>query len=513
MRARRQRGRRRDRRQRGARPDRADGQRPRRRPVRDRLGSRRPGRLHGLNGSGRSPRSLTLAELQQRGLDAHPAARPAAGDGARLRRRLVRAARRVRQAADGSGARAGDPLRARGLSRQRADRLLLAAERARPRASTPASPRPSCPAAGRRAKGEIFRNPALAATLDRDRQRRPRRVLRRADRRRHRRLHGARGRLPVARGPRGASQRVGRAGLDELPRTSRCGSCRPTARASPRCRSSTSSRASTWPGAGFGSAGPPALFRRGQEARLRGPRAVLRRPRLRRRAGRRADHQGVRGRAPRADPAASAPRAAIPPAIRHSNDGDTIYLTTADEQGNMVSLIQSNYRGMGSGMCPDGLGFGLQDRGELFDLTEGRANTYAPGKRPFHTIIPAFVTQGGEPWLAFGVMGGAHAAAGAGADRHEPGRLRHEPAGGRRRAARPARRMQRADRRAHDRRRRGLRRERLSRGDRARADGARPRIGPHRRRLRRLPGHHARSGPACTTGRTESRKDGQAAGY
>jgi gamma-glutamyltranspeptidase/glutathione hydrolase len=72
----------------------------------------------------------------------------------------------------------------------------------------------------------------------------------------------------------------------------------------------------------------------------------------------------------------------------------------------MVSLIQSNYRGMGSGMCPDGLGFCLQDRGELFDLTEGRANTYAPGKRPFHTIIPAFITRGGEPWIAFGVMGG-----------------------------------------------------------------------------------------------------------
>ncbi len=87
--------------------------------------------------------------------------------------------------------------------------------------------------------------------------------------------------------------------------------------------------------------------------------------------------------------------------------GDTVYLATADAAGNMVSLIQSNYRGMGSGMTPDGLGFVLQDRGELFDLAEGRANTYAPGKRPFHTIIPAFLTRGGEPWIAFGVMGGA----------------------------------------------------------------------------------------------------------
>ena len=73
----------------------------------------------------------------------------------------------------------------------------------------------------------------------------------------------------------------------------------------------------------------------------------------------------------------------------------------------MVSLIQSNYRGFGSGMCPDGLGFCLQDRGELFDLRAGQFNTYAPGKRPFHTIIPAFVTKDQKPYMSFGVMGGA----------------------------------------------------------------------------------------------------------
>ena len=88
-------------------------------------------------------------------------------------------------------------------------------------------------------------------------------------------------------------------------------------------------------------------------------------------------------------------------------EGDTIYLTVADQDRNMVSLIQSNYRGMGSGMCPDGLGFCLQDRGELFDLEPGHPNSYAPGKRPFHTIIPAFVTKDGKPFLSFGVMGGA----------------------------------------------------------------------------------------------------------
>jgi len=90
----------------------------------------------------------------------------------------------------------------------------------------------------------------------------------------------------------------------------------------------------------------------------------------------------------------------------HKLDGDTIYMTTADRWGNMVSLIQSNYRGMGSGMSPPGLGFILQDRGELFVLKDGHANTYAPGKRPFHTIIPAFITKDGAPWLSFGVMGG-----------------------------------------------------------------------------------------------------------
>mgnify|MGYP006266052125 CR=1 FL=1 len=88
------------------------------------------------------------------------------------------------------------------------------------------------------------------------------------------------------------------------------------------------------------------------------------------------------------------------------SQGETIYLTVADRAGNMISLIQSNYRGMGSGMVPPGLGFMLQDRGELFSLADGQANTYAPGKRPFHTIIPAFVTREGKPWLSFGVMGG-----------------------------------------------------------------------------------------------------------
>jgi len=81
-------------------------------------------------------------------------------------------------------------------------------------------------------------------------------------------------------------------------------------------------------------------------------------------------------------------------------------MTVADQWGNMVSLIQSNYRGMGSGMTPYELGFILQDRGELFSLDENHFNCYEPGKRPFHTIIPAFVTKDGKPYMSFGVMGG-----------------------------------------------------------------------------------------------------------
>lgn len=87
--------------------------------------------------------------------------------------------------------------------------------------------------------------------------------------------------------------------------------------------------------------------------------------------------------------------------------GDTIYLTTADAEGNMVSLIQSNYRGFGSGIVVPGLGFGFQDRGEMFVMEPGHPNVYAPGKRPFHTIIPGFITKDGQPLISFGVMGGA----------------------------------------------------------------------------------------------------------
>ena len=97
----------------------------------------------------------------------------------------------------------------------------------------------------------------------------------------------------------------------------------------------------------------------------------------------------------------------LPAGTRELEEGDTIYLTVADADGNMVSLIQSNYRGMGSGMTPGDLGFVLQNRAELFALDENHANVVEPGKRPFHTIIPAFVMKDGEPLISFGLMGGS----------------------------------------------------------------------------------------------------------
>jgi gamma-glutamyltranspeptidase/glutathione hydrolase len=101
--------------------------------------------------------------------------------------------------------------------------------------------------------------------------------------------------------------------------------------------------------------------------------------------------------------ASSSPGYGDPRAIRA---GDTIYLSAADADGNMVSLIQSNYHGFGSGVTVERFGFGLQNRGSSFALEDGHANAYEPGKRPFHTIIPAFAFAP-EALLAFGVMGAA----------------------------------------------------------------------------------------------------------
>ena len=105
----------------------------------------------------------------------------------------------------------------------------------------------------------------------------------------------------------------------------------------------------------------------------------------------------------RATPAFT-PGALIAPKLE--GPGDTTYLTVADKDGMMVSLIQSNYRGMGGGLVADGLGFMFQDRGELYSLDPAHPNAYAPAKRPFQTIIPAFIRKDGKPWMSFGLMGG-----------------------------------------------------------------------------------------------------------
>ncbi|TMH55182.1 MAG: gamma-glutamyltransferase, partial [Betaproteobacteria bacterium] len=84
----------------------------------------------------------------------------------------------------------------------------------------------------------------------------------------------------------------------------------------------------------------------------------------------------------------------------------TVYLTAADASGMMVSLIQSNYMGFGSGIVVPGTGISLQNRGTGFSLQTGHPNRVGPGKRPFHTIIPGFVTRDGAPYASFGVMGG-----------------------------------------------------------------------------------------------------------
>ena len=143
----------------------------------------------------------------------------------------------------------------------------------------------------------------------------------------------------------------------------------------------------------------------------------------------RADLEGIRRRAGQADrPQAGRPagRAAADSKAR----SDTIYLTAADSDGNMVSLIQSIYHGWGSGYVPDGLGFCLQNRGQLFALDPSHLNKLEPHKRPFHTIIPAFVTKAGRPVFSFGVMGGDFQPQGHVAGPDEPPRLRHvAPAG------------------------------------------------------------------------------------
>ena len=106
------------------------------------------------------------------------------------------------------------------------------------------------------------------------------------------------------------------------------------------------------------------------------------------------------------------PKQATAPATKRTQQGGTVYLTTADRWGNMVSMIYSVYDALGSGVTVPGYGFVLHDRGALFSLDPASPNVIAPRKRPFHTIIPAFVMHDGQPLISFGLMGGSMQAQG-----------------------------------------------------------------------------------------------------
>ncbi len=147
----------------------------------------------------------------------------------------------------------------------------------------------------------------------------------------------------------------------------------------------------------------PSLDDRGQEAGLRRSSQILRRPRVFAPADRRADLEALCRRASKS----AEPRARNPdPTPGEPAQADTIYMTVVDKDFNCVSLIQSNFHGFGSHHVPGDLGFVLQNRGCQFALDPHHLNRLEPRKRPFHTIIPAFITKGGQPWLSFGLMGG-----------------------------------------------------------------------------------------------------------
>ena len=361
------------------------------------------GRLHGLNGSGRSPRSLTLAELRGRGLDRMPAygplpvSVPGCVDGwFTLHDRFGTLPMAQILAPAIRYAREGFP-----VTELIAHYWEL---NARGRRDQPGFADTFLPGGQAPRKGEVFRNPGLARTLEeladggRDAFYRGRIADVIADQmvdiggyltREDLAAHMSQWVEPVSTSYRGVE-------LWELP---------PNGQGIAALEMLNVLEGFDVAGAGFGSTDHLHWFVEAKKlafadrARFYADPDFVDIPV----DGLVSKEYGDRQRARVGDRAARSVDAGNP-ALEH---GDTIYLATGDGSGLMVSLIQSNYRGMGSGVCPPGLGFGLQDRGELFDLAEGRANTYEPGKRPFHTIIPAFLTRDGEPWCAFGVMGGA----------------------------------------------------------------------------------------------------------
>ncbi len=182
--------------------------------------------------------------------------------------------------------------------------------------------------------------------------------------------------------------------------------------------------------------------------------------------------------------------------------GDTIYLTAADGDGNVISFIQSLFASFGAGIVAGDTGITLSNRASGFVLTPGHPNQIGPRKRPLHTLVPAMVTKDGRPWLSFGVMGGDNQAQGHAQVVMNADRLRHARAGRRRGGAHAPHGRRAGARERH--RRRGARGARSARAPAARW----PR--PHGR----LSGHHdRRPTAACCCGGSDLRKDGLAIGW
>ena len=440
---------------------RADVVRARRRPVRHRLGREdRRSSTASTPAAGR-PYAATIELLPAKGLDADPHPRPAELVGPRLRRRLGPAPAR------GS---AREPLAdllapaiayaEDGFPGQRDHRRRLAGRRAASSAAIPTSAACFLPGGHAPEAGDVFRNPGLARSLrpiaEGGRDAFYRGPIAEAIVAYSQQVGG----LFATAGLRGAHEHLGRARLDELPRLRRLGAPpqRPGDRRPPDAQPAGAVRPQEpW---GPHSAEALHLMIEAKKLAYEDRAKLLRRPRVRQGPGRRADLQGVRREAAAAD----RPRPGQRPARRPASprEADTIYLTVVDKDLNCVSLIQSNFHGFGSYHVPGDLGFPLQNRGCLFALDPTHANRLEPRKRPFHTIIPGFVTKDGKPWLSFGLMGGDMQAQGHVAGALQPDRLRHGRAGGRRRPAVPPLRLVRADRPA----RRGRRLGRARVGDR-----------------------------------------------
>ncbi len=359
-------------------------------------------KLYGLNASGRAPAAATIDLFKAKGLTAIPThgplswSVPGCVDGwDQLRKRFGTKPWPELLAPAIAYAETGFPVSE-----------IIAADWAGAEPSLEAIPTSAAcflPGGHAPATGDGLPQPRPRPVAPDHRPGRSRRVLPRAARRGHRPLLAV-GRRPVrARGFRRPHQQLGRSGLDQLPRLRRLGAAaqRPGDRRAPDAQPARAVRPEEHgPAVGRGASPDD----RGQEAGLRGPGQVLRRPRLREAAGRDPDLQAVRRPA-----TARADRPIGPTSIPTPGDpmqADTIYMTVVDKDFNCVSLIQSNFHGFGSHHVAGRPGLRAPEPRLPLRARPEPLNRLEPRKRPFHTIIPGFVTKDGKPWLSFGLMGG-----------------------------------------------------------------------------------------------------------